>query len=332
MRRGRGMPGLVQCVLAAAACLAGAALVCAGAAAAPYPERPITIIVPFTPGGPTDLVARILAGQLGERIGQPAVVENRPGAGGNIGIIAVARAKPDGYTLLVSSSAFVVNPSLYSHATYDPFKDFAPVAYFGSSPNALAIRPELGIDSLAELIRRAKKEPDLFNYASPGSGTTPQLAAELLKFRAGITIVHVPYGGAAPAAQAILSGTTQLALMNLATLLPHMKAGTLKGLVQTGEVRWPDLPDVPTMAEAGFPNAVSETFQILLAPAGTPPAIVDRLAKEAVAIFDLPEIRERLLQAGFGVAPQGPDWLRARIAAEVPMWREVIKTAGIKVE
>jgi tripartite-type tricarboxylate transporter receptor subunit TctC len=185
---------------------------------------------------------------------------------------------------------------------------------------------------MQELIERARKEPEFFNYASPGSGTTPQLAAELIKLRTGINLTHVPYNGAGPATQAVVGGTTQLALTSLTSLLPHIKSGALKALVQTGAERWTDLPDVPTMAEAGIPNAVSETFQILLAPAGTPRPVVDRLAQESMAAMARGDVRERLLAAGFGPTAKGTDYLRQRIADEVPMWRSVIEQAGIKVE
>ena len=321
-----------RAVMRSVAAAAVVAALCAAPALADYPDRPVTIICPFAPGGPTDLVARVLANALSQKLGQSVVVDNKAGAGGNIGISAVARAKPDGYTLLVSSSAFVVNPGLYANAPYDPFKDFAPLVFLGTQPNALVANPKAGINSLQELIERARKEPDRFNYASPGSGTTPQLAAELIKLRTGINLTHVPYNGAGPATQAVVGGTTELALTSLTSLLPHIKSGALKPLVQTGAERWVDIPDVPTMAEAGIPNAVSETFQILLAPAGTPQPILDRLIKESLEAMERGDVRERLLAAGFGPTAKGPDYLRQRIAEEVPMWRDVVRQAGIKVE
>jgi tripartite-type tricarboxylate transporter receptor subunit TctC len=321
-----------RALLAGSGALAGAAALGGRARAASYPEKAVQILCPFAAGGPTDLCARIVAAHLGQTLGQAFVVENKPGAGGNIAIGAAAKAKPDGYTLLVCSSAYVVNPALYTQRPFDPFTDFAPVAFFGASPNVIAIRPELGIKTVAELIQRAKAQPEFFNYASPGAGTTPQLATEILKHRAGISLTHVPFNGAAPAIQAILAGTTHLVGINLSSALPHIKAGTLTGLVQTGAERWPDMPDVPTMADAGFDNAVSETFQALFAPAGTPKPIVELLSKEGVAAFEAGEIRERLRQAGFAVQPKGPDYLRERIAQEVPLWKEAVKTAGVKVD
>jgi tripartite-type tricarboxylate transporter receptor subunit TctC len=312
--------------------LGAAALLGRAARAAGYPERAITILCPFAPGGPTDLCARIAAAHLGQKLGQPAVVENKVGAGGNIALSAAAKAKPDGYTLLVCSSAYVVNPALYTHSPFDPFKDFAPIAFFGASPNVIAIRTELGIKTIGEFIQRAKAQPDFFNYASPGAGTTPQLATEILKFRAGINVTHVPFNGAAPAIQAVLAGTTQLVGINLSSALPHIQAGTLTGLVQTGETRWPAMTQVPTMAEAGFDNAVSETFQALFAPAGTPEPILELLSREAQVAFEPQETRERLMQAGFAVMTKGPDYLRQRIALEVPQWKEAVKTAGVKVD
>jgi len=311
---------------------AGASLFGGRARAAGYPERAITILCPFAAGGPTDLCARIVAAHLGQKLGQPAVVENKVGAGGNIALGMAAKAKPDGYTLLVCSSAYVVNPALYTRSPFDPYKDFEPVAFFGASPNVIAIRSELGIKTMADFIARAKAEPDAFNYASPGAGTTPQLAVEVLKFRAGINITHVPFNGAAPAIQAVLAGTTQLVGINLSSALPHIQSGALTGLVQTGATRWPAMSQVPTMAESGFDNAVSETFQALFAPAGTPAPILDVLTREGMAAFEAPDVRERLVQAGFAVMPKGPDYLRQRIAEEVPLWKEAVATAGVKVD
>jgi tripartite-type tricarboxylate transporter receptor subunit TctC len=302
----------------------------AASAFAAYPDRVVTLIVPFAPGGASDLLARVLSGPLGQTLGQSVIVDNRGGAGGNIGIGIAARAKPDGYTLLVTSSAFVVNPGLYEKVPYDPFTDFVPIVDLGSSPNVIVANKDAGVTDLKGLIATAKARPEFFNYSSPGAGTTPQLSAELLKLRAGINLTHVPYTGAGPALTAVLGGTTQLGALNLSVVVQHIKAGSLRALVQTGATRWPDLPDIPTMEESGFPNSVSETFQALLAPAGTPQPIVQRLETEVIAILQHQDTRARLMEAGFGVIAKGPTALKARIETEVPMWRDVIQKAGIR--
>jgi tripartite-type tricarboxylate transporter receptor subunit TctC len=303
---------------------------CAATAYADYPDRVVTLIVPFAPGGASDLLARVLSAPLGQVLGQSVIVDNRGGAAGNIGIGIAARAKPDGYTLLVTSSAFVVNPGLYEKVPYDPFKDFVPIVDLGSSPNVIVANKNAGVTDLKGLIAHAKAHPELFNYSSPGAGTTPQLSAELLKLRAGINLTHVPYTGAGPALTAVLGGTTQLGALNLSVVVQHIKAGSLLALVQTGATRWPDLPDIPTMEEAGFPNSVSETFQALLAPAETPQAIVQRLETEVIAILQRQDTRDKLKEAGFGVIAKGPAALKARIETEVPMWKDVIQKAGIR--
>src|SRR5215510_12366860 len=311
--------------------LASLALISRPAAAA-YPDRPVKIVVPFAPGGTSDIVARLLAAALSQSLGQSVFVENPAGANGNIGIAAVAKAEPDGYTLLVASSVIVVNPTLSKQATYDPARDFAAIADLGSSPNVVVTRPDTGIKDVADLIARARANPDQLNFSSPGVGSISQLGAELLKLRANIRMTHVPFTGAGPATQAVLAGTTKLAAVNIGTVIPLIKAGTLQALVQTGKERWFDLPDVPTLAEAGVPNAASETFQALLAPAGTPKEIVERLAKETADTLRRPDLRDKLRNSGFNPVGSGPDALHARIAAEVAMWKEVIARTGLKVE
>jgi tripartite-type tricarboxylate transporter receptor subunit TctC len=314
------------------AALAAALLVAAPAALAAYPERPVTVIVPFAPGGANDIVARILGEPLSKALGQPVVIENRGGAGGNIGIGAAARLAPDGYTILLASSGFAVNPSLFQRVPYDPFKDFTPVADLVYFPCLITVKPDLAVASLTDLIAHAKANPGKLNYSTPGIGTLPHLAAELLKLRADIDLVHVPFAGAGPAAQALLAGTVEVGSMSMSVALPQIKAGNIRGLAVTGRERWPDLPDVPTMAEAGFAEVVAETWQGFLAPAGTPPDIVDRLAKELIQILGRDEIRERFRKAGFGVVAKGPDGLRERIAEEVPKWKDVITRTRIKAE
>jgi len=226
----------------------------------------------------------------------------------------------------------VVNPSLSKAATYDPNTDFAPIVDLGGSPNVIVTRPDSGIKDIADLIVRAKAQPDYFNYASAGVGSITQLSIELMQLRTGGRLTHVPFTGAGPAVQAALAGTTHLAGVNISVAMPHIKAGTLHALAQTGKMRWFELPDVPTLEDAGVPDSASETFQILLAPAKTPPDIVDKIAQAVIAILQRPEIKDRLAVTGFAVAAHGPEALRKRIAGEVAMWREVIAQSKLKVQ
>jgi tripartite-type tricarboxylate transporter receptor subunit TctC len=309
---------------------AASSLGAAGAKAAGYPERPVKIIVPFAPAGPTDIMARILVAHLGGAIGGTAIVENKPGAGGNIGIGAAAHAEPDGHTLLITSSAYVVNPSLYAKIPYDPYTDFAPIAELGTSPNVILVDPKLGVNSISDLIARAKANPDELNYASPGIGTTPHLSGELFKIVGRIQLTHVPFSGAGPAIQAVLTGTTQIAFAALPPAHPHIESGALKALAVTGAHRWFDLPDVPTMVELGYTDFISDTFQGFLAPAKTPPAIVELLSTRSIEILKTPAIAEQLRNNGFEVIANGPDGMRKRIADEVPKWHDIVAKAGIK--
>ncbi|MBI4192726.1 MAG: tripartite tricarboxylate transporter substrate binding protein [Betaproteobacteria bacterium] len=308
------------------------ALTMAGnAIAAGYPERPITIITSAAAGGANDILARVLAKPLNQALGQPIVVENRGGAGGIVGIGAVARARPDGYTLLLTSSSYVLLPSIRKQIPYDPYKDFMPIVEIGVSPNVFITHPDSGINSVADLIALARSS-DRVNYGTPGIGTTPQLAAEVLKMRAKINMVSVPFSGAAPTVQALLSRQVQVVVAALGSAMPQISGGLVKAIVQTGKERWPDLPNVPTMAEAGIPDAVSETFFPVFAPAGTPPEIIDRLAKESIAILKQRDIRDRMRQTGVLVTASGPDALRARVVQEVPKWKDVLEKAGIMPE
>jgi tripartite-type tricarboxylate transporter receptor subunit TctC len=299
-----------------------------GEARAAWPERTITIIVPFPAGGPNDLLGRLLAANLAPKLGRNVIVENRIGAVGNIGLAAGARAAPDGYTFVVVTGVVLINPSV-SKVSYDPLKDFAPIAYLGAAPNVIITRPASGITSIADLIAKAKANPGKLNYASPGVGSVSQLAVELLKLRANIQITHVPFSGAAPALQAALAGTTDIASVSIAGLIGHIRSGELKGLAQTGAEHWVDLPDVPTMAEAGVPNAVVETSQMFLAPAGTPQPIIKRLAEETQAILQKPDVKEKMLKAGFMVKYEGPEELHARMVREIPVWKQIVERAGI---
>ncbi len=321
-------------LLKAAGLAAGAAATSAigasRALAAKYPDHPVKIVVPFAPAGPTDIMARILADNLGAALGGNFIVENRPGASGNIGIGYVAHAEADGYTLLVVSSAYVVNPSLFAKIPYDPSKDFAPITELGTTPNVIAVSPRLGINSIAELIARAKAKPDELNYASPGAGTTPHLSAELLKIAGGVEITHIPFSGAAPAIQALLAGTTQMAVSALPAALPFVQSGELKALAVTGRHRWIDLPDVTTMIELGYKDFIAETAQFFFAPARTPADIVAKLATKSIEVLKKPAVISQLRDNGYEVAASGSEGLRKYIESEVPKWRDVIAKAGIK--
>ncbi len=300
------------------------------AEAATYPERPVRIIVPFAAAGPTDIMARILAQSLGTALDGNLIVENRPGAGGNIGIGYAAHAAADGYTLLVVSSAYIVNPGLYTKIPYDPYKDFAPITELGSTPNSILVTPKLGINSIAELIARAKAKPGELNYASPGAGTTPHLSGEFLKIVGGIEMTHVPFNGAAPAIQALLAGTTEVAVSALPPVLPFAHSGEIKVLAITGVNRWPDLPNVPTMVELGYRDFIAETAQFFFAPAGTPSDIVEKLSAKSMQVLKTVEVVEQLRVNGYEVTAAGSAALKKRIVIEIPKWHDIIAKAGIK--
>ena len=316
--------------------LATALITCVGLGATraqpAYPTRTITLIVPFAAGGPTDIIARIVAAALQQSLGQSVIVDNRAGGGGNPGMALVARANPDGYTLLFTSTAIAVNPGLFANLPYDPIKDFAPISEIVNAPNVLFVRPDSGINSIAELVAKAKAEPEKFNYASPGVGTKSHLTGELLKLRAGIKIQHIPYRGGGPATQALVAGTVQLGSVALAPVEPLIKSGTVKALAVTGATRWYSLPDVPTMIESGYPGFVSDTFNAMFAPAATPPEIVALLVKEVREAMKRPEAIEAARKFGYQVVAGTPEQMRARIIAEIQGVKELVARAGIKAE
>jgi tripartite-type tricarboxylate transporter receptor subunit TctC len=326
-------PGSFMRRMACAASLAAlVALTAAPSALAAWPERNITLIACFPAGGGTDIAARLIATPLGEALGTAVIVENRGGAGGNIGTAVAARAAPDGYTFLVCSSAFVVNPSLYAKTSYDPFKDFTPVMVLGASPNVLTVPAQSDIKTMPELIARAKANPGKLNWTSPGAGTTPYLAGEVLQLRTGIKMVHIPFQGAGPATTAVLGGQVDMYTANLGSLQPQIQAGKVRALAVTAIKRWPDLPDVPTLDEVGVHDAVSDTFQGLFAPAGTPQPVIDRMVKEVQAILARPDIQDRYAKSGLPVVAEPPEVFRARIAREVPMYKDIIDKAGLKIQ
>jgi tripartite-type tricarboxylate transporter receptor subunit TctC len=312
---------------------AGATLALPALGQGSWPDRTVTFIVCFPPGGSTDTAARLVAQGVSEVLGRNVVIENRGGAGGNIGIGAVARAQPDGYTLLVASSVFVVNSSLYKNAPYDPFRDFLPVALIGAAPNICGVRADLGITTFAQLVQRVRAEPDKFNCGLPGIGTTPHLAAEVLNLRAPMPLQLVPFAGAGPAVQSILSGSTQVIVASQGGQVEiATRNGSVKLLLQTGATRHPDMADVPTAREVGIPDAESETFNAVYAPAGTPAAVVNKVADAIRQVIRRPGSAERFRTAGLVALDGGPEELGARVRLEVPKWAEVIRQAKITVE
>jgi tripartite-type tricarboxylate transporter receptor subunit TctC len=293
------------------------------------PNRPIRIIVPFAPAGSSDVLARLLQSPLQQALGQTVIVENRAGAGATIGMVEAARAEPDGFTLLLTSSALVVNPALYKNVAYDPAKDFAPIATLPVAPNILAVNAKGSINSLSEVVARAKAEPGKLNYASPGNGTTPQLAMELFKLKAGLDITNIPFNGGGPATQALLTGTVDLLLTALPGAQAQVQAGVMRGLAVTTETRWVNLPNVPTFKEAGFADVTLETEHFLLAPAGTPPQLLERFTKATLAVMAQDEIKNRVVALGYAPVAAGPDAARERIAKNVPFFKELIASAKI---
>src|SRR5690242_17232832 len=296
-----------------------------------YPERAVKVIVPFAAGGPTDTMARLLAQKLTERFGKQFFVEDQPGAGGNIGMGNAAKAAPDGYTILIVSSSFVVNPSLYTKIPYDPYKDFAPVTKAGDSPNVLVVNPSVPAKSVKELIDLVRANPGKYNFASPGIGTTPQLSGELFKLTLKLDLVDVPFNGAAPAIQSTVAGHTPIAFAAMPPTTQHVKEGQLRALAVTSNKRSAALPDVPTLAEAGLKNQESDTMQGVLVPAGTPQPIIELLHREIARIVALPDVKERFDALGFEPVANSPAEFAAQIKAEIAKWGKVIAAAHIKV-
>jgi len=319
--------------LLVAACTALAVVSFGALAQAAYPERPVRIIVPFPPGGPADVLARIVGDKLGHSLGKPFIIENKAGAGGNIGMEQGARAAPDGYTLtLAPVGNLTVAPALYSKLPYDPAKDFAPITVLASVPNVLIVHPSVGVKSVAELVALARAKPGSLNYASPGNGSIPHLAGELFKRTAGVDIVHIPFNGVAPATNAVLAGDVQLFFAQSSTALPQWHAGKVVALGVATPKRIAAAPDLPTIAEQGFPGFEATSWYALVAPAGTAPAIVDRLHGEIVKALREPDVREKI--AGLGAEPVGnsPAEFAAMQRAETVRWTRVAKEANIHAD
>ena len=312
---------------------AAAALPWAGQALAnAYPAKPIRLVVAFPPGGPSDVLARILGQQLNPELGQAVYVDNRPGAGGNIAADLVARQAADGYTLLVANNSILAaNAFLYRHLAFDPIHDFAPIILIGRQPNVLVVNPSLGIGSVAELIARARANPGELNFGSSGSGTAAHLAGELFRIRAGIDIVHVPYSGVAPALTDLIAGHIHFMFATSVAAVPFISGKTLTGLAVTTPDRSPTVPGLPTMAESGLPGFEAVTWHGLVAPAKTPPEIVQQLNQATLTALQMPDTTKRLANLGVEAMGGTSEAFAAYIGAEAQRWGALIKSAGIRI-
>jgi tripartite-type tricarboxylate transporter receptor subunit TctC len=297
-----------------------------------YPARPITFVVPFPAGGSADTLARLIGQQLSERWKQPVVVDNRPGAGGNLGTDAVAKAAPDGYTFLMTPSSIAIAPHLYSKLPFDPVKDFTPVTLVGSIPMVVVVTPNFPAKSIGELIAMAKEKPGEIPYASAGNGTTNHLAVELFKVTTGINLLHVPYRGNPLAIMDVIGGRVPVFFDFVLTGLPHVREGKVRALATTGLHRSAVMPDVPTVSESGVPGFEAATWFGVYAPARTPRDIVDKLNAEILAILALPALRERLSGLGVDIIAQGPAELAALTAADLAKWGPIVREAGVKLD
>ncbi|HEY9445743.1 MAG TPA: tripartite tricarboxylate transporter substrate binding protein [Burkholderiales bacterium] len=304
----------------------------AAAADAKYPAHPVRMIVPFAPSGPTDVIARVVSQKLSERWNEQVVVDNRAGAGGNIGMGMAANAPADGYTLLMVSSSYVVNPSLYKEIPYDPLKSFIPISNVAASPNVFVVHPSMPAKTLQELVSLARKEARKLNVATPGVGTTPDLSAELLKMTTKIDLVRVPYKGAGPAVSAVVGNQVPVGCTALPPTTPHIQAGRLRALAVTGAKRSSALPDVPTIAEAGYKGQEADTLQGVLVPAGTPKAVVATISDALQKIMHQKDVQDRVATLGFDVVASTPEQFAAQVKAEIEKWGKVIRAAGIKAD
>jgi tripartite-type tricarboxylate transporter receptor subunit TctC len=296
-----------------------------------YPNRPVRIIVPFAPGGVTDVMARLLAQKLSENLGKEFFVDNRAGAGGNIGTGVAASAPADGYTLVLTSSSYVINPSIHAKIPYDPEKDLAPVTISAVSPNIVTVNPSLPVRSISELIAHVRQSGKA-SFASAGVATTPHLSGELFRLSLDLDMVHVPFGGAGPALQSAIAGHTPIAFTGFPPAVPLVRAGSLRALAVTSARRLAALPDLPTMAEAGMPDQEAETMLIILVPAATPKEIVALLHREIARIIALPETKQRLDTLGFEPLASTPADSATRIRQELSRWGKVVRDAKITVQ
>ena len=309
-----------------------AVLMCSTATAEDYPNKPIRFVVPFPPGGSADILARTVGDKLAAALRQPVVVENKPGAGGIVGAETVAKSAPDGYTLLFANTNIAINPSLYRSLPYDTEKAFLPVVQLVSVPNLLLVAEDVPVNSLADLIALAKAKPGTLNYASAGNGTFPHLAIELFKLQAGVSLVHVPYRGAAPALNALLAKEVQVLSNDLLNALPLVKAGKIKALAITGNVRSATIPEIPTMAEAGLKNYAAVGWQGVMVPAGTPAAIVARLNSEINKALKDVGLRDRLSAQGLEVVGGTAQQFAEFVRRDTERWRSAVEASGAKID
>jgi tripartite-type tricarboxylate transporter receptor subunit TctC len=304
----------------------------AAAAAEPYPNRIVKLIVPFPAGGSNDVAARIIAPHLEQALGQTVIVDNRPAAGGIVGSDAVAKAPPDGHTLLVVAFPFAVNPSLYAKLPYDTVKDFAPVLLAGQTPNLLVVNPEVPIHSVKELIAAAKAKPGSLSYGSTGSGSSNHLSMELFRTMTGVELVHVPYKGSAPMVTDLLGGHIQVAFDNTPNVLPQVKAGKLRALAITSATRSAMVPDVPTVSEAGVPGYEVGVWFGIVAPAGTPAAVLAKLNTELNRMLAMPDVKQKFADQGVEPVGGSPERFAEHLKAQIEKWTKVVKESGAKVE
>ncbi|MDB5839839.1 MAG: hypothetical protein JWQ23_1791 [Herminiimonas sp.] len=313
-------------------CMSAAAPAGAQDKAASYPSKPIRILVGYAPGGATDIVARVVGQKLHEAWGQPVIIENKPGASSNIASDQAARAVADGYTLLLGTIANATNMSVYKNLNYDTMRSFVPITQIMSAPSILVASPSLPVSDVKGLIALARAKPATLSFASSGQGGTPHLAGELLKMRAGIDMLHVPYKGAAPALNDVLSGNVSIGFMTALSALPHMQSGRLKPLAVASDKRLPQLPNVPTMAEAGLPDFEVNSWSGLLAPAGTPPEIVAKLNREVVRILATPEVKAKFDAQAAEAVGGSQEKFRSYIKGEIDKWASVVKASGAAME
>jgi tripartite-type tricarboxylate transporter receptor subunit TctC len=297
-----------------------------------YPAHPVRLIVPFAAAGPTDVIARIVAQKLSDAWGQQVYIENLPGAGGNTGIANAAKSKPDGYTILVVSTGFIVNPSMYAKVPYDPLKDFSPITLVAASPNVISAHPSFPAKTLKELIDLVKAHPGTYSFAQPATGSTPHLAGELLKQKYGLDLVTVPFNGAGLAINSTIGGHTPIAFTALPPAMSNIKEGKLHGIAVLSTRRSPSLPDVPTNVEAGVPDLESYTLTGIVAPTGTPNEIIERWHRNIVQMVAMPDVKERLESLGFVPVANTPQEFDQRLKTEMEKWGKVVRDANIRAD
>ena len=301
--------------------------------AADYPTRAVTLVVAFTPGGPSDVLARIVGKQLEKVLNQPFVIENRPGGAGNIAAEYVARARPDGYTLLMgNNSILATNAALFSKLSFDAERDFAPISLVGTQPNILVVNPSVPVHTVAELIALARKEPGKLNYGNSGLGAAAHLSAELFKSEAHVDLVGISYKGAAPALQDVIADHVQVMFATSASVIGHIKSGLVRPIAVTTLKRFSLMPELPTVAESGLPGFDATTWHGLVAPAGTPPDVIETLHRATVEALNDPETQKRLNDLGVEITPSTPQEFAAYIKSEIPKWSAVVKSAGVKLD